>query len=115
MIDRVVADVQNADQGRTKTFSNALPPSDQDSSKRRSEETTENWYDSDEQKMVGWFFPGAARDTQGNAPLAPSRRSFINSIGLLAFAALPSWIADAPSTHEIIVVDGWILASTDFR
>jgi hypothetical protein len=48
-----------------------------------------------------------------DAPL--SRRTFVRSIGLLPVAALPTWMADALSTQEIIVVDGWILADTDLH
>ena len=50
-----------------------------------------------------------------DAPLAPSRRDFVRSIGLLPVAILPTWIGDAPSTQNIILVDGWILALTDLH
>jgi hypothetical protein len=52
---------------------------------------------------------------RGNGPLAPSRRTLIRSIGLLTVAALPTWLAGTPSTQNIIVIDGWILADTDLR
>jgi hypothetical protein len=51
----------------------------------------------------------------GNEPLIASRRTLIRSIGLLTVAALPTWQAGIPSTQNIIVIDGWILADTDLR
>ena len=59
----------------------------------------------------------AQRQCRGNGPLAPSRRALIRSIsiGLLTVAALPTWLAGTPSTQNIIVIDGWILADTDLR
>ena len=56
----------------------------------------------------------AVTDTPSAQPV-PSRRNFIRLIGWLPVAALPTWIAGAPSAQEIIVVDGWVLASTDLR
>jgi hypothetical protein len=50
-----------------------------------------------------------------NGPLAPSRRTLVRSIALLTVAALPTWVADAPSTQNIIMIDGWILLDTDLR
>jgi exopolysaccharide biosynthesis predicted pyruvyltransferase EpsI len=66
-----------------------------------------------------WLCPRAAQNlkdlSRGNTPSAPSRRNFVRSIGFLAVAALPTWMAGAPSTQDIIVVDGWVLANTDLR
>jgi len=45
----------------------------------------------------------------------PSRRGFIRSMGLLFAAALPPRMARASSMQTILIVDGWILADTDFR
>ena len=45
----------------------------------------------------------------------PSRRNFVRSIGLLLTAGSPVWMVRASSMQDIIVVDGWILADTDFR
>ena len=52
---------------------------------------------------------------RGNGLLAPSRRILIRSMGLLTVAALPTLWAGAPSTRNIIVIDGWILADKDLR
>ncbi len=70
-------------------------------------------------RALRWLCPRAAEYLKGlyrgNTPFAPSRRNFVRSIGLLAVAALPTWMASAPSTQDIILVDGWILANTDLR
>jgi hypothetical protein len=50
-----------------------------------------------------------------SAPLEPSRRDFVRSIGLLPAAILPTWIGTTPPTQNIVLVDGWILAPTDFH
>jgi hypothetical protein len=56
-----------------------------------------------------------ARAEIPDVSLAPSRRNFVRSIGLLAVAALSAWMTGEPSTQDIIVVDGWILKNTDFH
>ena len=47
--------------------------------------------------------------------LTPSRRNVLQSIGALSAAALPTWMIGAPSTPDIMLVDGWILTNTDLR
>lgn len=47
--------------------------------------------------------------------LSPSRRNVVQSIGALSAAALPTWMTDARSTQDLVLVDGWILTSTDLR
>ena len=47
--------------------------------------------------------------------LTPSRRNVLQSIGALSAAALPTWMAGARSTQDLMLVDGWILTSTDLR
>ena len=72
---------------------------------------------SEEPKTVSWLCLRAPIHMQGlgrsNAPL--SRRNFVRSMGLLAVAALPTRMTGAPSTQDIVVVDGWILADSDLR
>jgi Polysaccharide pyruvyl transferase len=70
-------------------------------------------------RALRWLCPGAAEYlkawSRGNVPFVLSRRNFVRSIGFLAVAALPTWMIGAPSTQDIILVDGWILATTDLR
>ena len=47
--------------------------------------------------------------------LTPSRRNVLQSIGALSAAALPTWMAGARSTQDLVLVDGWILTNTDLR
>ena len=45
--------------------------------------------------------------------LTPSRRSFLQLIG--ALSSLPTLIAGAGSTQDLMLVDGWILTNADLR
>ncbi len=108
MLDRIVPD--------TLMFSPEPLPRNQHRLDCPPEEGTGNPYNSDELKMVGWLCPRAPIYLyRGNVPLAPSRRTFVRSIGLLAVAALSTRMTGAPSTRDIVVVDGWILAGADLR
>jgi len=57
MIDRVVADIPNAESGFTLIFSASPFPGHQYRLDWYSEEDGGNWYHSDNLKMVGWLCP----------------------------------------------------------
>jgi hypothetical protein len=57
MIDRVVADIPNADQGFNLIFSASPFPGHQHRLDWHSEDASGNWYHSEEFKMIGWLCP----------------------------------------------------------
>jgi hypothetical protein len=115
VIDRIAADIQKTNWDPTPIYSGVSFSDYLDALDWRSDGAAR----ADKLKMVGWPCPLAARPVRhlcrGDAPLAPSRRNFIRSMGSLAVVALPAWMAGAPAAPDFIVVDGWILAKSDLR
>lgn len=57
--------------------------------------------------------PPHAQQGRGNTRLSPSRRDLVRSI--MAVAIFPAWTAGRPSTHDILLVNGWILTKADLH